>query len=107
MVVAHGGATLALHPGPEDELKISYTLDYGPGSPIDAQTHTQTITPEVRVRDALTGWDIEIYRATAAGVTAANILHGSANAIGGTTLVFRVWYAGGGSGMYSIDLALP
>jgi hypothetical protein len=28
----------------------------------------------------------------------------SANAIGGTTLVFRAWYAGGGSGMYSIDL---
>jgi hypothetical protein len=31
----------------------------------------------------------------------------SANAIGGTTLAFRVWYAGGGSGMYSIDMALP
>jgi hypothetical protein len=31
----------------------------------------------------------------------------STNAIGGTTLVFRVWYAEGGSGMYSTELRLP
>jgi len=54
---------------------------------------TQTITPEVRVRDALTGRDIEIYRASAAGVTAANILHGSANAIGGQNAVIKLKYA--------------
>jgi imidazolonepropionase-like amidohydrolase len=53
---------------------------------------TQTITPEVRVRDALTGRDLEIYRATAAGVTAANILHGSANAIGGQNAVIKLKY---------------
>src|SRR4029077_10987663 len=46
VVVAHGGATLALHPTRSDELKISYTLDYGIDSPISAQVHTQTITPE-------------------------------------------------------------
>lgn len=44
--VGTGGASLALHPGPADELKISYILDYGIGSPIDRQTHTQRITPE-------------------------------------------------------------
>jgi imidazolonepropionase-like amidohydrolase len=53
---------------------------------------TQTITPEVRVRDALTGRDLEIYRATAGGVTAANILHGSANAIGGQNAVIKLKY---------------
>jgi imidazolonepropionase-like amidohydrolase len=53
---------------------------------------TQSITPEVRVRDALTGRDLEIYRATAAGVTAANILHGSANAIGGQNAVIKLKY---------------
>jgi UDP-3-O-acyl N-acetylglucosamine deacetylase len=45
VVVAHNGATLALHPG-GDELKISYLLDYGLGSPIGRQSHTQVVTPE-------------------------------------------------------------
>ncbi len=34
--------------------------------------------------------DIDIYRDLAGGVTAANILHGSANAIGGQTLVIKL-----------------
>jgi UDP-3-O-acyl-N-acetylglucosamine deacetylase len=38
------GATLAIYPG--EELKISYLLDYGLGSPIDRQMHTEVITPE-------------------------------------------------------------
>jgi imidazolonepropionase-like amidohydrolase len=53
---------------------------------------TQTITPEVRVRDCLTGQDVELYRAAAAGVTAANILHGSANAIGGQNATIKLKY---------------
>jgi UDP-3-O-acyl N-acetylglucosamine deacetylase len=44
-VVRAGGATLSLHPAACDELKISYLLDYGPGSPIDRQSHTQIIDP--------------------------------------------------------------
>lgn len=46
LVVAHGGATLALHPTADDDLKISYLLDYGLTSPIGWQMHTETITPE-------------------------------------------------------------
>jgi UDP-3-O-acyl N-acetylglucosamine deacetylase len=46
VVVSHGGATLALHPGPGDHMRVSYLLDYGLNSPIDRQTYTQTITPE-------------------------------------------------------------
>ena len=32
-------------------MKISYILDYGNGSPIGRETHTQTITPEGFVND--------------------------------------------------------
>ncbi len=46
VVVAHNGATLAIHPAEGDDLKISYLLDYGLGSPIARQMHTQVITPE-------------------------------------------------------------
>jgi len=46
VVVAENGATLALHPPQGDELKISYTLDYGLNSPIDRQRYTLAITAE-------------------------------------------------------------
>jgi UDP-3-O-acyl N-acetylglucosamine deacetylase len=45
IVVSHGGATLALHPGDGDGLRISYLLDYGYRSPIGRQSHTQVVTP--------------------------------------------------------------
>jgi UDP-3-O-acyl-N-acetylglucosamine deacetylase len=47
LILSRDRATLALHPLPGDELKISYLLDYGPRSPIGWQTHTQVITPEL------------------------------------------------------------
>jgi UDP-3-O-acyl N-acetylglucosamine deacetylase len=46
VVVRSGGATLTLHPGPVDELRASYLLNYGHSSPIDRQSHTQSVTPE-------------------------------------------------------------
>lgn len=46
ITVAHQGATLAIHPGSADELKISYTLDYGFPSPLGTQMHTQVVTPD-------------------------------------------------------------
>lgn len=51
VTVTHQGASLALHPGPADELKVSYVLDYGPDSPIARQCHTQVITPETFARE--------------------------------------------------------
>jgi UDP-3-O-acyl-N-acetylglucosamine deacetylase len=45
VVVEHQGATLALHPADDDELTISYILDYGPHAPIMPQRHTEVITP--------------------------------------------------------------
>lgn len=56
VVVRQRGATLALHPvdappmgqpiDPTGEgMRVSYLLDYGPGSPIHRQQHTRTVTP--------------------------------------------------------------
>ena len=40
------GASVAFHPGPADEFRISYFLDYGLTSPIGRHSHTQVVTPE-------------------------------------------------------------
>ncbi len=57
---------------------------------------TQAITCEVRIGDFVDADDITIYRQLAGGVTAANILHGSANPIGGQNQVIKLrWGATG------------
>ena len=43
----------------------------------------------VRIADALTGDDVSVYRQLAGGTTAALILHGSANAIGGQSQIVK------------------
>src|SRR5688572_14928077 len=53
---------------------------------------TQTVTAEVRVRDVVEPMDVALWRAAAGGVTAANVLHGSANAIGGQNAVIKMRY---------------
>lgn len=50
----------------------------------------QAITAEVRVGDFVDAKDINIYRQLAGGVTVANILHGSANPIGGQNQVIKL-----------------
>ena len=56
----------------------------------------QAITAEVRIGDFVDCDDIDIYRQLAGGVTAANILHGSANPIGGQNQVIKLrWGATG------------
>lgn len=50
---------------------------------------TQSITAEVRIGDFIDPHDMNIYRQLAGGVTAANILHGSANTIGGQNQVIK------------------
>jgi imidazolonepropionase-like amidohydrolase len=49
-----------------------------------------SVTSMVDIRDVIDPEDVSIYRALAGGVTTANILHGSANAIGGQTLVLKM-----------------
>ena len=51
---------------------------------------TQAITAEVRIGDFIDANDITIYRQLAGGVTSSNILHGSANPIGGQNQVIKL-----------------
>ncbi len=51
-----------------------------------------TITAEVRIGDSINHRDISIYRALAGGTTTANLLHGSANPIGGQNAVIKLRY---------------
>ena len=51
---------------------------------------TQSITAEVRIQDVINSDDIAIYRQLAGGLTMANILHGSANTIGGQNAVIKL-----------------
>jgi UDP-3-O-acyl N-acetylglucosamine deacetylase len=51
VIVSQNGATLALHPGAKDELKVSYALDYGLHSPIARQLCTQRVTPQNFLND--------------------------------------------------------
>ena len=51
---------------------------------------TQSITSEVRIQDVINSDDIAIYRELAGGLTIANILHGSANTIGGQNAVIKL-----------------
>jgi imidazolonepropionase-like amidohydrolase len=44
----------------------------------------------VDIRDVINPTDINIYRALAGGLTVSNVLHGSANAIGGQTVVIKL-----------------
>jgi hypothetical protein len=48
-----------------------------------------SVTSMTRIRDVLNPTDIAIYRALAGGVTSANLLHGSANAIGGQNVTVK------------------
>jgi len=66
---------------------------------IDAHSHTaneginegsQSVTAEVRMEDVLRQDGISLYRHLAGGTTTVNILHGSANTIGGQNAVIKL-----------------
>ncbi|GAB4453087.1 MAG: hypothetical protein OHK0029_05170 [Armatimonadaceae bacterium] len=66
---------------------------------IDCHSHTaidggvnegsNIVTAECRIEDVIDPEDVNIYRQLAGGTTAANLLHGSANAIGGQNAVVK------------------
>ena len=75
---------------------------------IDAHSHMagesinegfQNVTAEVRMRDVIDPNDIALYRALAGGLTTINLLHGSANPIGGQNVVMKLRW-----GKFSDDL---
>src|SRR5438874_6059155 len=68
---------------------------------IDAHSHiandavnegSVSVSSMTGMEDVLDPTDINIYRDLAGGTTTANILHGSANAIGGKTVVIKLRY---------------
>lgn len=76
---------------------------------IDAHSHlaieggvnegTLAVTSMTRVEDVLNPDDIAIYRELAGGVTTTNVLHGSANPIGGTKTVIKLRWGKDAEGM--------
>jgi imidazolonepropionase-like amidohydrolase len=68
---------------------------------IDAHAHiaisevneaTNPVTAEVTVGDVINPYDINLYRATAGGVTVSQVMHGSANVIGGRNATIKHRY---------------
>ena len=59
----------------------------------------QAVTAEVRIGDFVDNSDINIYRQLAGGLTTANILHGSANPIGGQNQVVKLRWGESMEGM--------
>jgi len=85
---------------PSRSLEIDGTgLHITPGI-IDAHSHAAIVggvneasrisTADVRIRDVIDPESINIYRQLAGGVTTINLLHGSANAIGGQMSVIKM-----------------
>lgn len=76
---------------------------------IDAHSHaaiarnvneaSHAVTTEVRIADVIDPTDIDIYRQLAGGVTAANLLHGSANPMGGQNAVIKFRWGANADGL--------
>jgi imidazolonepropionase-like amidohydrolase len=85
---------------PADATVVDATGKYLMPGIIDCHSHTAieggvnegTISDSsmVNIRDVIDPYDINIYRALAGGLTVSNVLHGSANAIGGQTVVIKL-----------------
>lgn len=99
-VLVSGGKVAAVGKGLEsaDAKVIDATgMHLTPGI-IDEHSHialssvnegSHAITAEVRMYDAVDSEDIDMYRQLAGGVTAAQLLHGSANPVGGQSALVK------------------
>jgi imidazolonepropionase-like amidohydrolase len=93
---------------PADALVIDASGKYVIPGIIDAHSHIASdatnegsvnVSAMVGIRDVLDPDDIGIYRAAAGGVTSANILHGSANPIGGKNAVIKMRWGADANGL--------
>ncbi len=82
-----------------DALVIDATGKHLTAGIIDEHSHiaisrgvnegTQSVTAEVSIGDVVNSEDINLFRQLAGGVTAAQLLHGSANPIGGQSAIIK------------------
>ncbi len=87
-------------PAPDTALVIDGKGKHVTPGIIDCHSHiatdgginesAQAVTAEVRIGDFINCDDMNIYRQLAGGVTSSNILHGSANPIGGQNQVIKM-----------------
>src|SRR2546428_11642302 len=84
-----------------DAKAIDATGKYVMPGIIDCHSHsmldainegTLSVSSMARTRDVLNPNDVDLYRELAGGVTTINILHGSANPIGGLNTVVKIKY---------------
>ena len=89
-------------------LVIDGTGKYVTPGLVDCHSHSaassinegaQAVTAEVRIRDVLFADDVNIYRQLGGGLTTANVLHGSANPIGGQNAVIKLRWGSGPEGL--------
>ena len=95
--IAEVGASVK---APKDAQVIDATGQYVIPGIIDCHSHiaidgnvnegSVSVSSMVNIIDVLNPDDVDIYRDLAGGVTVANVLHGSANAIGGQTVVIKL-----------------
>ena len=60
---------------------------------------THSVTVEVRIGDSVDPTDISLYRQLGGGLTTANLLHGSANPMGGQNQVIKLRWGSGPEGL--------
>ena len=106
-LVVAGGKVVAVGRGlaaPAGAIEVDGRGKHVTPGIIDAHSHTaidgqvnegtHAVTAEVRMRDVLDRFDVAFYRELAGGTPAANVLHGSANSIGGQNATVK-WRRGG------------
>jgi imidazolonepropionase-like amidohydrolase len=89
---------------PRGAVVIDATGKHVTAGLIDAHSHTaisgpvnetgSAVTDDVRIADVLNPTDINVYRHLAGGLTVANVLHGSANPIGGQNQIIKLRWGG-------------
>lgn len=99
-VLVRGGKIIQIGSGLSESgaIEIDGTGKHLTSGIIDEHSHvalrgvneaSEAITAEVRMYDAIDSEDVDIYRQLAGGVTVAQLLHGSANPVGGQSAIVK------------------